>query len=76
VSEEESSRKVSQVPKGEIEEITQIETPEETGPICPVPPEHVKLFQDCCERYQKGEMTDLDVMIEVATTLKGLKKME
>ena len=43
-------------------------------PVCPVPPEHVKLFQDCCDKYQKGEISDIDVMIEVAKTLKGLKK--
>lgn len=49
---------------------------EEAKPTCPVPPEHVQLFQDSCDKYEKGEITDIDVMIEVAKTLKELKKAE
>lgn len=45
-------------------------------PECPVPPEHVQLYQECCEKYQAGEMTDLDVMMEVVKTLKGLRSQK
>jgi len=41
---------------------------------CPIPPEHVKLFEECCTKYEKGEMTDLEVMDHVIKTLKELKK--
>lgn len=79
MSEEEISQESSQVPRKEktrLDDLDQIEAPETVieGPVCPIPPEHVKLFEECCERYQKGEMTDLDVITEVAKTLKGLKK--
>lgn len=78
MSEEETSQAVSQQGKEKavqqaLESLPEIEKPE---PVCPVPPEHVQLFQDCCDKYEKGEMSDLDVMIEVARTLKGLKKGE
>jgi len=43
---------------------------------CPVPAEHVKLFEECCDKYEKGEMTDTEVMEKVRTTLKDLKKEE
>ena len=60
------------------EEASQEEVPTQgkPKPECPVPPEHVKLFQDCCDRYQQGEISDIDVMIEVAKSLKELKKAE
>lgn len=89
MSEEENSQlpqkpSLETEPKGDIETLPQIEqetmpamapTPSTPAP-CPVPPEHVKLFEECCTKYEKGEMSDLDVMIEVAKSLKGLKKEE
>jgi len=77
MSEEESS----QVPqkastkterKDDIEALPQIE---QEAP-CPVPSEHVKRFEECCDKYQKGEMTDIEVMETVITTLKTIKKEE
>lgn len=60
----------------ETEETSQEEVPTEgkTEKPCPVPPEHVQLFQDCCSKYEKGEISDIDVMIEVAKSLKNLKQ--
>ena len=60
-------------PKGDIESLPQIG--QETPP-CPVPAEHVKVFEECCDKYEKGEMTGTEVMDQVRTTLKGLKKEE
>ena len=86
MSEEEES---SQVPKKVSPEETEPAKPEKTGlfgepiedvetskPVCPVPPEHVKLFEECCDKYQKGEMSDIEVMENVITTLKKIKKEE
>ena len=40
---------------------------------CPVPPEHVRSYSECCDRYAKGEISDLDVIGEVIGTLKKLR---
>lgn len=67
---EESSQDVPKVPKEKSGQpgINAV------APRCPVPPEHVQLFEDCCNKYEKGEMSDIDVMETVITTLKKLKK--
>lgn len=41
---------------------------------CSVPPAHVKDYQECCEAYEKGEMTDLDVLGNVINSLKKIKE--
>lgn len=59
----------------EEKESTQ-EVPQKEKPLekCSVPPAHVKDYQDCCEKYTKGEMSDLEVMGKVIDTLGRLRK--
>jgi len=45
-------------------------------PVCPTTPKHVQLYQDCCDKFEKGEMTDIDVMEHVIGTLKKIRKTE
>lgn len=44
----------------------------ETSP-CPIPAEHVRNYEVCCDKYARGEMSDLDVLGEVIGTLKKLR---
>ena len=62
--EEESSQEVSQ--EKPVEKQPQVE--------CPTPPEHVQAYQDACEKYSKGEMTDLEVMGKVIDDLRKLRQ--
>lgn len=43
-------------------------------PRCPVPPTHVKEWEQCCRDYADGKITEVDVASRVSTILKGLKK--
>ena len=43
---------------------------------CPIPPEHVRTYEECCDKYAKGEMSDLDVLGEVIGTLKKLRSVQ
>jgi hypothetical protein len=63
------------VPKPESGNSMEIENIEQSQPFeCPIPPEHVKTFAECCDKFQRGEMSDLDVVDHVVKTLKELKK--
>lgn len=42
-------------------------------PRCPVPPTHVKDFEECCRDYADGKLSEADVMAKVGEYLKGLK---
>jgi hypothetical protein len=46
------------------------------APTCPIPPEHVKNFDDCCRDYADGKMSDADVLSRVSEMLKGIRKPE
>ena len=62
------------LPKRETGNTPEIENIEpETSP-CPILPKHIKLFEDCCTKFEKGEMTDLEVMDHVIKSLRELKK--
>ena len=87
MSEESPEEEVSQVPEKASQEETElakktglfgepIEDAETSKPVCPAPPEHVKLFEECCDKYRKGQMSDIEVMETVIGTLKKIKKEE
>lgn len=40
---------------------------------CPIPPEHVRSYSECCDKYAKGEISDLDVIGEVISSLRKLR---
>lgn len=44
--------------------------------VCPPPPPHVKTYQDCCEAYKRGEMTDLDVLASVINDLRKFREIK
>jgi hypothetical protein len=62
------------VPKPESGNSIESESLEPQPFECPIPPEHVKTFAECCDKFQRGEMSDLDVVDHVVKTLKELKK--
>jgi len=62
------------VPKPESGNSMEIENIESEASPCPIPEPHVQSFTECCERYKRGELTDLDVVSEVIKNLKELKK--
>jgi len=71
MSEEESSQKASKEKMSEpLPPVEHATTPTE----CYVPPSHVKEYGECCEKYTKGEMSDLEVMGKVIDTLGRLRK--
>lgn len=70
MSDEESSQGPEQVPR----EKSGSPGTSTASPPCPIPPEHVKVFEECCDRYQKGEISDIDVMETVIKTLKKMKR--
>jgi len=72
MTKEESSQE--EVPKTKA--LTEEVVTEETTSVCPVPAEHVKLFEECCGKYQKGEMSKFEVIDHVVKTLKSLEKSE
>ena len=45
-------------------------------PRCPIPPTHVKEFADVCKAYEKGEMSEAEVIAKVNESLRSLKKPE
>jgi len=51
-----------------------LENVESEASPCPVPEPHVQSFAECCEKFQRNEMSDLDVMDHVVKTLRELKK--
>jgi hypothetical protein len=62
------------VPKTERGNSMESESIEPQPFECPVPEPHVANFASCCEKFQRGEMSDLDVMDHVVKTLRELKK--
>lgn len=62
------------VPKRETGNTPETESIESEVSPCPVPEPHVQSFAECCERYKRGELTDLDVVSEVIDSLKKLRK--
>ena len=62
------------VPKPESGNSMESESLEPQPPVCPVPEPHIANFAECCEKFQRGEMSDLDVVDHVVKTLRELKK--
>jgi hypothetical protein len=55
--------------KGEIPVV-----PPNQLPRCPVTPTHVKNFDQCCQDFTAGKLTEADVLAKVGESLKGLRK--
>lgn len=45
-------------------------------PRCPIPPTHVKDYDEICRAYQEGRLTEAQVIEKVSESLKTLKKPE
>lgn len=43
-------------------------------PRCPIPATHVKDFEQTCQDYQAGRISEADVIARVNESLKALKK--
>lgn len=64
------------LPKREAGNTAEIENIEpETSP-CSVPAAHIRSYEQCCDKYARGEMSDLDVLGEVIGTLKKLRSAD
>lgn len=61
------------VPKVESGNSMESESLEPQPLVCPVVAEHVRNYETCCDKYARGEMSDLDVLGEVIGTLKKLR---
>lgn len=45
-------------------------------PRCPIPPTHVKDYDQLCKDFSEGKLTEAQVMEKVSESLKSLKKPE
>lgn len=45
-------------------------------PTCPVPPTHVRNFDECCKDFASGKMSENEVVTRVTEMLKTMKKPE
>ena len=43
-------------------------------PRCPVPATHVKDFEQCCQDYAEGKLSESEVLTKVGEALKTLRK--
>lgn len=43
-------------------------------PRCPLPPTHVKDYENLCAQYERGEISEADLQAKVSESLKALKK--